>query len=432
MTVFDVLESEVRIYCREFPVVFSKSRGSQLFDEHGRDYIDFFSGAGTLNYGHNNPRLKRRLLQYVEEDGITHSLDLATSAKREFLENFDRIILNPRSLRFRVQFCGPTGANAVEAALKLARKATGRHNLIFFMNAYHGLSAGALAVTGSKSKRLSAGLPLAPSIPMPFDGDLGPAIDTLDVFETMLENPSSGLDTPAAVIVEAIQAEGGVKIARDAWLSRLAEITRRHGIVLILDEIQVGCGRTGPFFSFEPSGITPDIICLSKSISGYGLPMSLLLIRPDLDIWKPGEHTGTFRGNNLAFVTGREALTYWEDDEFSDEVKRKGALAQTLLLNLAETYAETRAWVRGRGLIQALGFDLPGFASRVSKIAFDYRLIVETAGPRNEVIKLLPPLTISDAELTEGIDRIGRAIADAVSESRDSANAAAMAALSTR
>lgn len=432
MTVFDVLESEVRIYCREFPAVFSKSRGSLLFDEAGREYLDFFSGAGALNYGHNNPRLKQRLLEYLEEDGITHSLDLATSAKREFLERFDRIILQPRSLHFKIQFCGPTGANAVEAALKLARKATGRHNVVFFMNAFHGLSAGALAVTGSKAKRLSAGLPLAPGIPMPFDGDLGPDIDTLDVLETMLENPSSGLDTPAAVIVEALQAEGGVKIARDTWLRRLADITRRHGVVLILDEIQVGCGRTGPFFCFEPSGITPDMICLSKSISGYGLPMSLLLIRPDLDVWKPGEHTGTFRGNNLAFVTGSEALGYWEDDVFSEEVKRKGVLARHLLLRLVEAHPEARAWVRGRGLIQALGFDTPGFADRVSKSAFAYRLVVETAGPRSEVVKLLPPLTISDSELAEGIERIGRAIRDVLSEDTKHAGMATLTELSGR
>lgn len=418
MTVFDVLESEVRIYCREFPVVFSKGRGSLLFDEDGRAYIDFFSGAGALNYGHNNPRLKRRLLEYLEEDGITHGLDLATSAKREFLEQFDRIILQPRSLRFKIQFCGPTGANAVEAALKLSRKATGRHNVVFFMNAFHGLSTGALAVTGSKSKRAGAGLPLAFGMPMPFDGDLGPDIDTLDVLETLLENPSSGLDTPAAVIVETVQAEGGVKIARDAWLRRLADITRRHGVVLILDDIQVGCGRTGPFFSFEPSGIVPDMICLSKSISGYGLPMSLLLIRPDLDVWRPGEHTGTFRGNNLAFVTASEALSYWEDDEFSEEVKRKGTLARNLLLKISETYPEARAWVRGRGLIQALGFDIPGFAERVSKIAFTYGLVIETAGPRSEVMKLLPPLTISDTELTEGIERIGQGIGDVISDER--------------
>lgn len=406
MDTFELLESEVRYYCRDFPTVFTKAIGCKLFDEQGREYLDFFSGAGTLNYGHNNPRLKRRLIEYLESDSITHGLDMATTVKREFLERFNSLILAPRRLRYKIQFCGPTGTNAVEAALKLARKVTGRQTVVFFMNAYHGLSLGSLAVTGNASKRAGAGVPLHDTMPMPFDGDLGRGVDTLDYFEAFLQNPGSGMELPAAVIVETIQAEGGVKVASYEWLRRLEDLTRRHGIVLIVDDIQVGCGRTGRFFSFEDAGLRPDLICLSKAIGGFGLPMALLLIRPDLDVWQPGEHTGTFRGNNLAFATASEALAYWEDDAFADSISKKSELMNRLLQEIAERHPEARGWVRGRGLIQGLGFDVKGLAEEVARAAFERGLIIETSGAHGEVVKLLPPLTIDEADLRDGIARI--------------------------
>lgn len=410
MDTFELLESEVRYYSREFPTVFTRAVGCKLFDEGGREYLDFFSGAGTLNYGHNNPRLKRRLIEYLESDSVTHSLDMATAVKREFLERFDSLILGPRGLRYKIQFCGPTGANSVEAALKLARKATGRQNVVFFMNAYHGLSLGALAVTGNASKRAGAGVPLHYSMPMPYDGDLGPGVDTLDYFEAFLKNPGGGMELPAAVIVETIQAEGGVKVASPEWLRRLADITRRHGIVLIADDIQVGCGRTGGFFSFEEAGLRPDMVCLSKAIGGFGLPMALLLIRPDLDVWQPGEHTGTFRGNNLAFAAASEALAYWEDGAFADSISQKSELLRRLLGELVEGHEEARGFVRGRGLIQGLGFAEPGLAEEVARAAFERGLIIETSGPRGEVVKLLPPLTIGEEDLRDGVARIGQSL----------------------
>lgn len=407
MDTFELLESEVRCYCRDFPTVFTKAIGCKLFDEQGREYLDFFSGAGTLNYGHNNPRLKRRLIEYLESDSITHSLDMATAVKREFLERLNSLILAPRSLRYKIQFCGPTGANSVEAALKLARKATGRQTVIFFMNAYHGLSLGSLAVTGNGSKRASAGVPLNYTMPMPFDGDLGRNVNTLDYLEAFLEEPGSGMERPAAIIVETIQAEGGVKVASYEWLRRLEALTRRHEIVFIVDDIQVGCGRTGTFFSFEDAGISPDMICLSKSISGFGLPMALLLIRPELDIWQPGEHTGTFRGNNLAFASASEALDcYWQDEAFAESILKKSELVTRLLREIVDSHGEARAWVRGRGLIQGLGFDVKGLAQEVARIAFERGLIIETSGSRSEVIKLLPPLTIDEEDLQDGIARI--------------------------
>jgi len=418
MKTFELLESEVRLYCRDFPTVFTKAVGSRLFDERGREYLDFFSGAGALNYGHNNPRLKRRLIEYLENDSITHSLDMATSVKREFLERFDAIVLAPRKLRYKIQFCGPTGANAVEAALKLARKVTRRQTVVFFMNAYHGLSLGSLAVTGSASKRASAGVTLHYAMPMPFDGDLGPGVDTLDYFEAFLHNAGSGMELPAAIIVETIQAEGGVKVARDGWLRRLGEIARRHEIILIIDDIQVGCGRTGSFFSFEAAGLRPDLICLSKSISGFGLPMALLLIRPELDVWRPGEHTGTFRGNNLAFATASEVLSYWEDDAFSESVLEKSELVTRLLNEVAGAYPQAQGWVRGRGLIQGLGLGVTGLAEQVSRIAFERGLIVETSGVESEVLKLLPPLTTDEDELREGVSRIADSLETALGRMR--------------
>jgi diaminobutyrate-2-oxoglutarate transaminase len=407
---FELLESEVRVYCRDFPVVFAKAVGSTLFDEEGRGYIDFFSGAGTLNYGHNNPRLKKRLIDYLEADQIVHGLDMATAAKREFLDRFNSVILAPRGLSYKVQFCGPTGANAVEAALKLARKVTGRSTVVFFMNAYHGLSLGSLSVTGNGSKRAAAGVPLHYTMPMPFDGDLGPGVDTLDYFEAFLQNTGSGMELPAAVIVETIQAEGGVKVASYEWLRRLEHIARKYSIMLIVDDIQVGCGRTGPFFSFEQAGIRPDMICLSKSISGYGLPMALLLMLPERDLWQPGDHTGTFRGNNLAFVTATEALAYWEDNAFSESVADKSRLAASLLGQIAERFPEASASVRGRGLIQGLALGVPGLAQLAANIAFERGLVIETAGARSEVLKVLPPLTISREELERGIALIAEGL----------------------
>jgi len=404
MKSFALLESEVRSYSRKFPTVFTTASGCRITDEQGREFLDFFSGAGALNYGHNNPHFKERLIEYIAADGLTHSLDMATSAKREFLEKFHALILEPRNLRYKVQFTCPTGTNAVEAALKLARKFTGRQTVVHFMNSFHGMSMGSLAVSGNVSKRAVAGVSLHNTLPMFFDGDLGPGIDTVEYFSAFLDNPDNGAGVPAAVIVETVQAEGGVKVASREWLRRLEEVTRRHGVLLIVDDIQTGCGRTGEFFSFEAAGLNPDIVCLSKSISGYGLPMSLVLMHPEIDVWEPGEHTGTFRGNNLAFVTAAKALDYWRDDSFSESVKDLSRYAAAFLSDVAQRDPENPASVRGRGLMLALVFAEEGLAQEVSKAAFDRGLIIETCGARDEALKLLPPLTITREELDQ-VDR---------------------------
>jgi diaminobutyrate-2-oxoglutarate transaminase len=416
MKTFEQHESAVRTYSRSFPTVFATAEGHFLYGEDGRRYLDFFSGAGALNYGHNNPRLKRRVVQYLEANGVLHSLDMATVAKREFLQRFHQVILAPRGLDYRIQFSGPTGTNAVEAALKLARKVTGRKNVIFFSQAYHGLTLGALAVTGNAGKRRGAGVPLLYSTPAPFDGYLGPGVDTLSLLEKMLGDAHSGVDLPAAVIVETVQAEGGINVASWDWLRRLETLVHRFGALLIVDDIQVGCGRTGPFFSFEPAGLQPDLICLSKSISGLGLPMALVLIRPDLDIWSPGEHTGTFRGFNLSFVAGAEALSYWEDDTFQRETERKGALVSQRLAEIAGRSQLGAVKPRGRGLIQGLALESGQLAEAVSRSAFEKGLVIETAGPQDEVLKVLPPLTIGEAALREGLDILEECLRKALDE----------------
>ncbi|MCU0756823.1 MAG: diaminobutyrate--2-oxoglutarate transaminase [Xanthomonadales bacterium] len=407
---FNRLESEVRGYCRSFPCVFSHARGARLITESGREYIDFFAGAGVLNYGHNHPRLKQALLEYLAEDRIIHSLDMATVAKRRFIEQFDAVILKPRGMNYKLQFPGPTGTNAVEAALKLARKVTGRQRVISFTNAYHGMTLGALAVTGNGAKRAGAGVPLSHTVLLPFDGYLdGGEEQSLRLLEALLSDSGSGADHPAAAIIETVQAEGGVNVARMAWLRELAAILKRHDILLIVDDIQVGCGRTGPFFSFEAAGIEPDIICLSKSLSGLGLPLALTLMKPEWDQWKPGEHNGTFRGHNPAFVTATAALDFWRDRTLEQAVAQKAELVATRLKKLAGSIPADTHW-RGRGLIQGIEFADAALAGAASQAAFERGLVIETAGPKDQVLKLLPPLNIDAGDLARGLDIVEDAV----------------------
>ena len=268
MKIFDEIESEVQSYARSFPRIFNRAKGEYLYCEEGTEYLDFLAGAGTLNYGHNNELFKEKLLEYIQSDGITHGLDLHTKAKGEFLEAFNEKILKPRNLDYVVQFTGPTGTNAVEAALKLARNVTGRENIIAFTNGFHGVSLGALAATGNSHHRGAAGVSLSGVSRVPYDGYLGEDIDTTAYLEKVLDDSSSGIDLPAAVIVETVQGEGGINAASFEWLRNLEKVCRDHEILLIVDDIQAGCGRTGSYFSFEEAGITPDIVTLSKSLGG--------------------------------------------------------------------------------------------------------------------------------------------------------------------
>lgn len=420
MTIFEQRESEVRGYSRSFPTTFATASGATLTDIEGRTFIDFFGGAGALNYGHNEPHLTAALTDYIATGGVTHALDMQTEAKAKFLETFERIVLQPRGMDFKVMFPGPTGTNAVEAALKLARKVTGRPNVVSFTNGFHGMTLGSLAVTGNAGKRAGAGVPLHHVIRMPFEGyhgdgrcascprSGGSGCCTLVEFERLLTDGSSGIEMPAAVIVETVQAEGGVRPASYTWLRGLRELTRRHGILLIIDDIQVGCGRTGPFFSFDPIGIEPDIVCLSKSLSGLGLPFALTLFRRDLDVWAPGEHNGTFRGFNWAMVTATTALErYWDGDHFRREVEHKAAVAAEMFDDMAHHFGLRH---RGRGMIRGLVFDDAEWADAATTAAFERGLLVETAGARGEVVKLLSPLVITEEQLADGMSRLRDAI----------------------
>jgi diaminobutyrate-2-oxoglutarate transaminase len=396
VAVFESLESEVRVYCRTFPAVFSRAKGAQLHTEDGRVLIDFFCGAGTLNFGHNNDFIKRRLLDYLAADGLTHGLDMYTVAKRDFLARLRDVVLVPRGLDHKIQLCGPTGTDAVEAALKLARKATGRPGIVAFSGAYHGMSRGSLAVTGSRRARAAGGVGPAGVTFVPFEaGPAGP-FDSIGFLERMLTDPASGMDIPAAVIVEPLQMEGGVYPASAAWLRRLRELTERHGVLLICDEIQSGCGRTGTFFSFEHAGITPDIVTVSKSISGYGLPLSLVLLRRALDVWSPGEHAGTFRGNQLAFVTATAALELWEQPAFQANLSAS-------IARLDRFAAALEPVVRKQGMVLGIDLGNPLRAESVQRQCFAEGLIVELCGRADEVVKVMPPLTIDRATLDRGL-----------------------------
>ena len=413
MSVFARCESKVQSYARQFPALFDRADGAHLIAADGRRYLDFFAGAGALNYGHNDPRLKAALIDYIVHGGIAHSLDLHTSAKALFLEQLEAVILGPRGLPYVVQFTGPTGTNATEAALKLARKVTGRTNVVTFTNGFHGVSAGALSVTGNRFQRAGAGLPLFPASVMPYDGYFGPDVDTMDYVERMLDDPSSGIDLPAAAIVEAVQGEGGLNVAGNDWLRRLSATCKRLGIVLIVDEVQTGCGRTGEFFAFERSGIVPDIVTMSKSLSGYGLPLAVVLIRRELDQWQPGEHNGTFRGNNMAFITAAAALDlYWRDAGFSREIARKGDALRDRLTAMHLGRPDAFVGVRGRGMMRGLVCADPAQAAAIGARAFDRGLVIERAGPHDEVLKCLAPLTIAIADLHEGLDILEAAATD--------------------
>jgi diaminobutyrate-2-oxoglutarate transaminase len=416
MSAFLDLESNVRNYSRSFPVVFTSARGPHLMDENNRRYIDFLSGAGALNYGHNNPHLKRALLKYIADDGVTMSLDMATAVKRDFIKTFESLILQPRGLSYRLQFTGPTGAHAVEAAIALARKATGRNGLIAFTNGFHGMTQGALSVSANRYYRNSRTRTGDVTF-LPYD-HYADDLDSMVYIEACLDDPGSGIDPPAAFVVETVQGEGGVNVSSTEWLRRLAGLARRIGSLLIVDEVQAGCGRTGTFFSFERAGITPDLVCLSKSISGYGLPMALTLIRPDIDVWKPGEHSGTFRGNNLAFVTATAALDcYWHDLGFANDVVRKSENVRQRLQSIVTTANglgrnSSPISVRSCGMMLGINCQERELASAISRAAFGRGLIIETCGNRDQVVKLLPPLTINDDELKEGIDILERAVLD--------------------
>lgn len=410
---FEEYESQVRSYCRNFPTVFTTAKGSFLYDEDGKEYIDFFCGAGGLNYGHNNEYIKGKVLEYLQSDGVMHALDMYTAPKREFLEFYEEKILKPRGLNYKIQFPGPTGTNAVEAALKLARKVTGRNNVFAMMGGFHGMTLGSLALTTDASSRAGAGVPLynVTHIPAPY---MFPELDTIHYMETLLTDDHSGVEKPAAIVLETVQADGGINPFPVEWLQRVRALCDKYGILMIVDDIQVGCARTGWFFSFERAGIVPDIVTQSKSIGGYGMPFALVLIKPELDIWSPGEHNGTFRGYQLSMVAAKAGLEVMLDEYVEDKVRgQEKIIAQYM----DEITALDPARVRTRGIGFIWGVDLyhcdpEGKASKqVLDLCFQNGLIVERVGRGNAVVKVMPDLLIDEATLRRGLDILKNAVA---------------------
>ena len=410
---FEEYESQVRSYCRNFPTVFTTAKGSFLYDEDGKEYIDFFCGAGGLNYGHNNEYIKEKVLEYLRSDGVMHALDMYTAPKREFLEFYEEKILKPRGLNYKIQFPGPTGTNAVEAALKLARKVKGRNNVFAMMGGFHGMTLGSLALTTDASSRAGAGVPLynVTHIPAPY---MFPELDTIHYMETLLTDDHSGVEKPAAIVLETVQADGGINPFPVEWLQRVRALCDKYDILMIVDDIQVGCARTGWFFSFERAGIVPDIVTQSKSIGGYGMPFALVLIKPELDIWSPGEHNGTFRGYQLSMVAAKAGLEVMLNEHVEDKVRgQEKIIAQYM----DEITALDSARVRTRGIGFIWGVDLyhcdpEGKASKqVLDLCFQNGLIVERVGRGNAVVKVMPDLLIDEATLRRGLDILKNAVA---------------------
>lgn len=419
-TVCEKYESNVRYYCRGLPDILTSAKGTYLYTASGRRLIDFLAGSGALNYGHNHDYIKHRLMRYIGSDHVVHGLDFRTEAKQEFMDTFVKRILEPRRLPYKMQFCGPTGTNAVEAALKLARKVTGRTGIFSFMGSFHGVTLGSLQVTGKKSHRNFPGFSTPGVTFMPCPYGFMETFDTLRYFESVLDDNFSGVDLPAAVIVETVQADGGVIVFPEAWLQRLAAICRDRGILLICDEIQVGCGRTGTFFSFERAGIVPDLVTLSKSIGGYGLPLSLLLVRRDHDVWSPGEHNGTFRGHQLAFVCATAALELYCDGKMEEAVSAKARVTQRFMERRIAPL-DPGIQVRGLGLLWGIDFTgcgIKGLGRKVQQRCVELNLLVENVGRNGEVLKILPPLTTDVDLLLEGFEIIRRAIEEVLAEER--------------
>lgn len=400
---FETIESVVRSYCLDAPAVFVGGKNARLWDTEGNTWIDMMSCAGALNYGHANPDITEAIETWLTSGGLWQSLDFQTREKQTFLSEFQRLILDKRGMDYRVQFCGPTGTNAVEAAIKLARKVTGRAEIACFTNGFHGMTLGALAMTGAKAKRAGAGVPLGTTQRLPFDGYFGETIDTMSLIERFYDDPSSGYAAPAAFLVETLQGEGGLSSCSARWMRRLADLAQRLGSLLIIDDIQAGVGRCGDFFSFEAFGITPDIVCLSKSI-GAGFPMSIVLIQPKHDIWAPGEHNGTFRGNNIAFVAATRALQmYWSTPQLTSTVQNHATTLSKALEAAAIQWSSMILRKKGRGCFQGLEFRHPTVARTVKLALYRRGVLAETSGPRDEVLKLMPPLTIEQETLEAGL-----------------------------
>jgi diaminobutyrate-2-oxoglutarate transaminase len=432
-------ESAARTYARHLPIVPVHAQGMTVRGADGREYLDCLAGAGSLALGHNHPVAVRAIRRVLDSGAPLHVLDLATPIKDEFTETLLGVLPPDLARDARVHFCGPTGADAVEAALKLARTATGNDGLITFTGAYHGMTAAALAAGGNTAARTAARVPDAGITRLPFPQDyrcpygVGPVAGTRIAIEQLrrhLADPGSGMAPPAALIVEPVQGEGGVIPAPDAWLRAVRESTADHGIALIADEVQTGLGRTGTLWGVDHSGVTPDVMVLSKAIGG-GLPLAVIVYRRGLDQWAEGAHTGTFRGHQLAMAAGTATIRFVVEHGLADRARQVGGRIRAAFEQAAPDHPAIGD-VRGRGLM--LGVELvdpgsapdslgartaaPALARRVRAEALERGVLVELGGRHGSVLRLLPPLTITDAEADQVVEVLIEAVAAAAGAHR--------------
>lgn len=432
------MESNVISYPRKFPLCIIKANGCWITDANQKLYLDCLAGAGTLALGHNHPRIKATLQNFLHTDLPLHSLDITTPVKDEFSEYLLNL-LNRSDTQYSLQFCGPTGADAVEAAIKLAKIHTGRSHIISFSGGYHGMTHGALALTGNLNPKqeITGLMPDVHFMPYPHEyrcpfglgGDEG-IRSSLYYLEQFLNDVESGVKKPAAIILEPIQGEGGVVVAPDYWLKKISEIAKRNNILLIVDEVQTGFCRTGKLFGHYYADIEPDIIIMSKAIGG-GLPLSLLAINKEIDSWQPGGHTGTFRGNQLAMAAGLETLKILREENILDNVNDKGKYLISALRNL-QSYYKCIGNIRGRGLMIGIEIvddrqpldDMSNYpadsllATAIQNACFENGLLLEKGGRNGTVLRILCPLIISESECSELIKRFEKALKQALASSR--------------
>ena len=434
-------ESRARTYASSVGRVMATGHLARLRDTEGREYLDCLSVAGTLALGHNHPGVLAAVRDFLDSGHVQQALDLTTPAKYHFLEELYRRLPAGFASTAKVQFCGPSGADATEAAVKLFKTATGRRTILSFSGAYHGMTTGALSMTGNlKAKeRASTLMPDVHFLPFPYSyrcpfgvgGEQGTDI-AMVYLERVLDDVESGITTPAAVFVEAIQGEGGVIPAPLRWLQRLREVTRAHDIPLVLDEIQTGFGRTGDMFAFEAAGIEPDAVLLSKAVGG-GYPLAVLLYHEKYDTWNAGAHAGTFRGNQVAMVAGRATMEVIASGDLVTEARRKGIVIGAALAGLATRHPEIGD-IRGRGLMWGLEIVDPDGpadtigsrradgqrATAVKRRALENGLLMESGGRHEAVLRLLPPLVITDPEIDEMLSKLDQALTEASSTPRPS------------
>ncbi|GGJ05522.1 diaminobutyrate--2-oxoglutarate transaminase [Paenibacillus hunanensis] len=430
-------ESNARAYPRHFPLVISKAKGMIVTDTEGRQYYDCLAGAGTLALGHNPDVVVDAIREMLDQQIPLHTLDLATPLKLAFMEELFSLLPEPMRDHAKIQFCGPTGADAVEAAIKLVKTATGGRSILAFHGSYHGSTQATIAMSGNLSKKqhLQSLLPDVHFLPFPYEyrcpfgvgGEMTAKLSA-QYIENLLDDCESGIVAPCGVIVETVQGEGGAIPAQLEWLRELRRITAERGIPLIIDEVQTGFGRTGRMFSFEHAGIVPDVIICSKAVGG-SLPMSVILYKEELDRWQPGAHTGTFRGNQMAMATGLATLRYLREQRVLDNVQQRSQQMMTRLRSL-QAMIPAIGDVRGRGLMIGVEMVEPSetpdrlghfpasgrMAEAVQRRCFANGMIIEVGGRHSSVLRFLPPLVITEQE-TETVLRIfERSLHEALAE----------------